>query len=115
MYTPIHVVQQCLPEGTCRIGVFGEVDVTTVDQVTDALTDAIEGRRAPVVILDLQEVAFMGACGFTAIIDAHTSAGKQEIAFGVENATSVVARLLDHFGVGHIVQNVRSVASHSCL
>jgi anti-anti-sigma factor len=105
MDLPIGVVQQSLPEGTCRVTVFGEVDMTTVDRLTDALADAVGSRRTRMVVLDLQDVRFMGACGFTAIINAGAVAEQRRMIFQVENASDVVASLLHYFGAGNLVHD----------
>jgi anti-anti-sigma factor len=76
----------------------GEVDTSTVDDLTAALTAAVraaETHPARLVIVDLQQVNFFGSAGLNAVFDCHQVAAV---------AGTVVRLVADH---GPVLQPLR--------
>jgi anti-anti-sigma factor len=56
------------------VSVKGDVDSSTVDQLTAGLTDALDmagAHPARLLIVDLQLVSFFGSAGLNAVLDCH--------------------------------------------
>jgi anti-sigma B factor antagonist len=51
----------------------GEIDLATVDVLRAGLTEAVE-QSAPLVVVDLDGVGFLGSVGLAALISAHEKA-----------------------------------------
>ena len=71
-------------EDAVLVRVKGDVDSSTVDELTAHLTDALKlaaTQPARLVIVDLQAVTFFGSAGLNAVLDCHEE--------GKESGTSV--------------------------
>ena len=58
------------------LAVTGELDIATVPELRDRLTEAIEGG-ARAVVLDLRDVTFMDSVAMAAILHARTQLGER--------------------------------------
>ena len=61
--------------GTVVLSVAGEIDIASCEEFASTLHAAVEaGAGADRVVVDLRRVGFLGACGLTALLDAHHDA-----------------------------------------
>jgi anti-anti-sigma factor len=72
-----------------RIVVRGELDLSTSDQLRDALDDQMGGKRA--VVLDLSEVEFLDSTGLTVVLRAMRDAQQNDWSFGIRSQLSEAA------------------------
>lgn len=64
---------EVVPEPSCvRLRLLGEIDLSTVDLVRNAI-DQVTLDRSPVVVLDLGAVTFFAVCGLRALVAAHNA------------------------------------------
>jgi anti-sigma B factor antagonist len=84
--------------GGLLLHVQGEVDLSTVDLLDEAMTDAIDQGAEPVVV-DLREVAFMDSTGLRAMLRARNRAHEQGGSMKLLSPSHAVSRLLALSGV----------------
>jgi anti-sigma B factor antagonist len=79
-------------DSTVRLRVEGDLDLATVGQVTTAL-DQLELERGTVLVLDLQELAFLDLAGLRAILRANEHCRKQRIRLAVIKPRGLASRI----------------------
>jgi anti-sigma B factor antagonist len=84
------------PDGTAVI-VRGDVDLTTVGQLSQELQSVTEERRD--VVIDLAGVTFIDSTGVRALVEAYRAARQAGLALSVRGARHWVARVLEVTGV----------------
>jgi anti-sigma B factor antagonist len=89
-------------DGHFVLEVAGEVDLSSVGELRDALARAAETQAARVV-LDLSGVGFMDSTGLTALVLAHRALDVPERRFAVICPEGPVRRLLELAGLDRIV------------
>jgi len=99
MEPPFTVARQALGKGACRLCVRGDVDIGAVGELRWALTDAITDPRIRIVVLDLRQVAFMGAAGVGALVTARELAEQQGCLLHVQQCSPSVSWVLELCGV----------------
>jgi anti-anti-sigma factor len=72
-----------------RIAVRGELDLSTSDQLREALDDQMGAKRR--VILDLSEVEFLDSTGLTIVLRAMRDAQENDWSFGIRSQLSEAA------------------------
>lgn len=88
-----------LSEGdTVRIGVFGELDLFTADELAAVTADSLK-RRPARLVMDVSAVTFCDACGLTALADAKDIATRAGAQFTLTGARDVLLRLVDITGL----------------
>jgi anti-anti-sigma factor len=55
-----------------RLRLLGEIDLSTVGLLRDAI-DQVTRERVPLVVLDLSAVTFFAVCGLRALVSAHNA------------------------------------------
>jgi anti-anti-sigma factor len=93
-------------DGTRVIGVRGELDLSTHEQLRKALSKATKGDEA--IVMDLSECEFMDSTGVRAILIGMRDAGDQG-RFAIAGPTPQVQRILEMTGLG------KAVAVHAGL
>lgn len=91
-------VQQHAAGGTVRLLVAGELDLTTVPALIDAIDDALDGSLARLVI-DLAGLTFLDCAGLPALLHGRTAAGARSVGFEVCNAAGIPLTVLRLTGV----------------
>jgi anti-sigma B factor antagonist len=76
------------------LSVTGQVDVATIDALSDGIRDALETEPETVVV-DLSAVGFFGSGGLRALLEADGRARASGCRLVVIPGTGVVRRLLD--------------------
>lgn len=55
-----------------RLRLYGEIDLSTVDLIRDAV-EQVTVKPVPLVVLDLGGVTFFAVCGLRALVSAHNT------------------------------------------
>ena len=85
-------------DAVVRLAVRGEIDLATVDQLGDAIAQAVAGGCAEVIV-DLAEVSFCDSTGIGAIVQARNTAALEGATVQVINPRGAVYRVLDVTGM----------------
>jgi anti-sigma B factor antagonist len=98
---PLHLrlTTHATADGGVRLAVAGEIDIATVDQLTDVLTEIIRNRRPARLDVDFAEVTFLDSSGVAALVAAWRSASADRIGFAVVNCDPNVLRVLEITGM----------------
>ena len=88
--------------GINRVTPSGELDIATVPQLNDALSQAASGSAT--VILDLSQVTFMDSTGLHAILCAHARLGETNSRLVVIPGCRQVQRIFEITGADRHVQ-----------
>ncbi len=84
---------------TARVAVSGEIDMSTGDQITSAIRDAILEDKPSRLIVDVHDVRFMDSQGVRALINGYHLAQRAGVAYVVVNATDMIRTVLEVTGV----------------
>jgi anti-anti-sigma factor len=85
-----------------RLTVAGEIDVATVDSLTDVALGVLR-RPARVLLLDLSGVSFCGAAGVSSLLKIHHAARKARINLVLTCIQPHVRRVLDIVGASAVI------------
>jgi anti-anti-sigma factor len=85
-----------------RLTVTGEIDIATVDSLTDVAIGALR-RPARVLLLDLSGVSFCGAAGVSSLLKIHRAAGQARINLVLTCIPPHVQRILDIVGTTAVI------------
>jgi anti-sigma B factor antagonist len=92
-------------EGTFRIALQGELDVSTVPRFNSALADS-RVRSCPKLVVDLSELTFMDSTGLSAVLVAEMHARTRGQRFAVVRGPRHVQELFRLTGVDHFLEVV---------
>jgi anti-anti-sigma factor len=81
------------------IALAGELDLMTVGQLDNALTDVVSMTNMTNIVVDLADLTFTDSIGISALIRGRHLADQHGIHYEVVAATSVVRQVLDVTGV----------------
>lgn len=98
-----------LSNGWLSIGVEGEIDLATVNELKSAIDDAFE-NSAERLVVDLTRSSFMDSTGLKTLVMANRMFTDAERSFAVAVSGGPVARLMDLSGVNTTIRTVESVA-----
>lgn len=84
---------------TVRLAVAGEIDLATVDPLTDAMIEIIKDDRPAHLVVDFAEVAFLDSSGVSALVAAWHLASVDQVGFTVVNCRPNVLRVLEITGM----------------
>jgi anti-sigma B factor antagonist len=99
--TPFRVTEQAIREDACVVAVSGDVDLATIAAMADCLIAAVGRMQIRTVILDLEQVTFMGAIGVESMMNAQDLADRRGTVLRLRNSPTAVLRLLEQCGVRH--------------
>ncbi|GAA1793420.1 STAS domain-containing protein [Planosporangium flavigriseum] len=85
-------------DGEITVVLAGESDLATIDQLRDALFDAVAERPSRVVV-DLRGLVFIDSMSISVLIAARRAALEHEAEFVVTNPTRQVLKVLTIAGV----------------
>ena len=88
---------------TTRVGLRGEVDIQTVDQVRRALSEAVEEEPRAIVV-DLSALTFIDSTGLGALMFGFQRARDAGIAFRLAHAIPAVRQILVVSGLLEVVE-----------
>jgi len=84
--------------GVATLRLTGEIDLTTVDQLDEAITNEIRRNDVAAVLLDLDQVTFLDSTGIATLVKGRHAADRQGKRIAVTNAHGPVRRVLDVTG-----------------
>lgn len=82
-------------DGVVTVAVRGEIDMGTVEVLSEALTKAIDVASAPGVVVDMSAVRFCDSSGLRALVDAHRAAQRQNTLLRVGRVSEQVRLVLE--------------------
>ncbi len=97
-----------LPNGWLAIAVQGEVDLATVDDLREAIDQAVEGGSGSVAV-DLTDATFMDSTGLKALVMAHRQFEEDGKSFAIVVSGGPVSRLIDLSGVNTTIRTVSTL------
>lgn len=97
-----------LPSGWLSIGVEGEIDIATVDELKSAIDDAFDDS-ADRLVVDLNGSSFMDSTGLKTLVVSNRRFEDAGRSFAVAVSRGPVARLIDLSGVNATIRTVESV------
>jgi len=87
--------------GRITVAVRGDVDLGTVDALSQALDQATRGGGQ--VVIDMTDVTFLDSTGVRVLVEAYRSAQRSGGALYVRGARHWVARVLEVTGVARLL------------
>jgi anti-sigma B factor antagonist len=93
---------------THTVIITGELDLDGVDQVSQALTEAIEIAGTVKVVADLGPTQFLDSSGINVLIMARNEAERHGVQFRVVNASGLVEEVLQLTGVLQLLQSTEA-------
>jgi anti-anti-sigma factor len=88
--------------GCAVVGLRGELDLGSADEVHTALTAVIDDMPNPLV-LDLSELRFCDSAGLAVLVRAHQRLAARGRKLVVARPTPIVARVLDLSGLDQLI------------
>jgi anti-anti-sigma factor len=89
--------------GVTCLSVSGEVDIGTVDQLRDAISEILDEEGVERLLLDFQPLQFLDSSGIAALIAGYNAAQERSIGFGVLNCQGTVRNVLEVTGVYEVL------------
>jgi anti-anti-sigma factor len=99
MTTPFAVSGHDDGAGTAQLSLAGELDQDTCGGLAAMIVKAAEQHGISEVVVDLQQVTFLGAAGVHALLGGRHAAAANGHAYRVINAHGIVLRVLTISGV----------------
>jgi anti-anti-sigma factor len=91
---PLSVVTRASDDGSVLLLVSGEVDVSSVQRLNDALAEALD-RPVRAVVVDLANVRFFSAAGVSSLMRAHSRAAAADVRLCAANCSPIVRKVLE--------------------
>jgi len=85
--------------GVATLRLTGEIDLTTVDQLGEAIANEINRNDVAAVLIDLDQVTFLDSTGIAALVKGRHAAERHGKRIAVTNAHGPVRRVLDVTGM----------------
>jgi anti-sigma B factor antagonist len=85
--------------GVVTLTLTGEIDLGTVDSLTEAITAAVEADDVARVLVDLDEVRFLDSTGIGALVAGWRLANENNKTLRLINAHALVQEVLEVTGV----------------
>jgi anti-anti-sigma factor len=89
--------------GVICLSVSGEVDIGTVDQLRDAISEILDEQGVDRLLLDFEPLRFLDSSGIAALIGGYNAAKERSIGFGVLNCHGTVRHVLEVTGVYEVL------------
>ncbi|TCO53723.1 anti-anti-sigma factor [Actinocrispum wychmicini] len=84
------------------VHVTGEIDLSTSTTFADAMTHALAGRTS-VVVVDLEDVTFMGSIGLGQLVKAHDRAARSQRFLRIADGTAAAHRAIEVSGLDQVL------------
>lgn len=91
-------------DGVMGVCIAGEIDLSTTEQVADAVHTAMAGRPREVHV-DMAAVTFLDSSGIRILLQAHREAAEQGIGLRLVHAHRRVTEVLDLTGLRELLQD----------
>lgn len=89
--------------GSVRLEVAGDIDMTTGDQFTRALTRVLDEPGIHTVVLNIGQLHFIDSSGITVLIRTHWTARERGIFLTVSDAGGPIRETLEMLGVYEVL------------
>ena len=96
----VQVVQRM--DGSMSVTGHGEIDMATVDTLSDTLATVLRQERPAHIDVNLAEVTFMDSSGVNALMACRADAAPTGCSITISNPRPTVHRVLTVTGVGHL-------------
>jgi anti-sigma B factor antagonist len=84
------------------VQVTGEIDLATSDTFADAMTQAL-GSLTSMVVIDLQQVTFMGSIALSVLIQANDEATRSQRVLRIADGGAVAHRAIEISGLDQVL------------
>jgi anti-anti-sigma factor len=95
--------------GTIRMSVTGEIDVSTVDRLRDALNLALNEPGVGRVLLDFEPLRFLDSSGIATLVGAYRAADERGIRLRIRGCNGTVRHILEVTGVYEVLASEETV------
>lgn len=95
---PLWAQVQSDQQGTCTLQVVGEIDLATAPLLRSRAMEQLE-RGPRVLVLDLEEVSFLGSSGLAVLIQIRTEAMRRDVGLRLVSSSRAVLRALTATGL----------------
>jgi anti-sigma B factor antagonist len=89
-------------DGTARVAVDGEVDLSSVGVLRDALREAV-GLGVPEVVVDGSKLEYLDSSGLNCLVTARAEAEATGTHLVVRNVNEIIRRILDVSGLTELL------------
>jgi anti-sigma B factor antagonist len=96
---PLGLTTEADCDGAMRLNVVGEIDMATVDPLTDTMISIIRGQKPKRLVVNFADVAFLDSLGVSALVAAWHLASTSDVDFAVTNCRPNVLRVLEITGL----------------
>jgi len=87
-----------------HVRLLGEIDVSTIEQVRQDLSDAVAGNPGAVVLVDMSEVSFLDSSGVGALITALKAATAEGGALGLRGVQPQGRKVFELTGLARVME-----------
>ena len=94
--------------GVATLRLNGEIDLTTAEQLGEAIIHEIKRDDVAAVLLDLDHVTFLDSTGIAALVKGRRAADQHGKRIAVTNAHGLVRRVLDATGTWNYLTGTES-------
>ncbi|HEY7173386.1 MAG TPA: STAS domain-containing protein [Micromonosporaceae bacterium] len=96
---PVFSISTHRADRQVTVALAGELDLMTVGELDNALTDVASTKGVTDIVVDLADLSFTDSIGISALIRGRRLADQHGIHYAIVAATSVVRQVLDVTGV----------------
>ena len=87
--------------GQARVAAGGEIDLSTVGELRDAVLRCAEGAER--LLLDLEGIEFIDTTGLAALLELRSTLQTRGVLFEIAAADGPVRQAVDVTGLGHLL------------
>ena len=87
--------------GQARVAAEGEIDLSTVGELRDAVLRCAEGAER--LLLDLEGIEFIDTTGLAALLELRSTLQTRGVLFEIAAADGPVRQAVDVTGLGHLL------------
>lgn len=95
----MRITKHAVNDGVVRLAIDGEIDLATIDDLEEAIMDAVVDDHAAEVIVDLVDVTFCDASGIGDLVRARSAVTEHAANVQVINPSEQVSGVLALTGV----------------
>lgn len=97
---------------TTVLSVTGEVDLSTSEQLTEAVSAAVQASEVEVVEVDLAGVSFMDSAGLRVLVAGMKQADAQDVRLVASNPQPQVRKVFELTGLDEVLGLTNSADTH---
>jgi anti-sigma B factor antagonist len=100
---PFGLTRSPARSGMICLSVSGEIDISTVGQLRDAIDLVLEEPGVGRILLDFEPLRFLDSSGIAALVGAYRAAEERGIRLGVRGCSGTVRHILEVTGVYQVL------------